>query len=176
MKKLTPFKQTSQTQNFLVEANLSIHNSQVLVAEFKISGPVKMISWPMENSDDLNTKDRQDELWKTTCLETFFSSGIHKEDPYTEINCSPNGHWNAYTFNSYREGMMRSADISVQLKQKQTTELTAYFLFEIQSQSAMNVESFSLTMVMEFADGEKSYWAMRHPGPTADFHNKEGWN
>jgi hypothetical protein len=30
-------------------------------------------------------------------------------------------------------------------------------------------------MVLESSAHEKSYWALRHPGPQADFHKSEGW-
>lgn len=172
MKSLTAFTATPLTEKFSVAAKLSKTSVQVLSVEFKILGPVDLISWPTSKK----VVTRENELWKTTCLETFFSAGTTQEDPYVEINCSPNGNWNAYRFLRYREGMTPSAEISVLLKQKKIHADEAYFLIEIQSTNTLNIQSCGLTMVMEFTNGKKSYWALRHPGSTADFHSKEGWD
>ncbi len=32
-----------------------------------------------------------------------------------------------------------------------------------------------LSAVLEHSTGIKTYWAIRHPKPTPDFHAKEGW-
>lgn len=180
MKSLTPFAATSLTRDFSVKANLLKTSSQTLLVEFLIQGPLDLISWPSSHESLLNTStlppgNRKDELWKTTCLEAFFSSGIQNEDPYVEINCSPNGDWNAYSFQNYREGMMRSSEVSVHLKQKKSAEHEAQFWIEIQSAASLSIHSFGLAMVMGFTNGEKSYWALRHPASAADFHSKEAW-
>lgn len=172
MKPLTPFTTTSLTQKISVEANLSKISAHLLILEFKIQGPLEMISWP--TSDGFVA--RTNELWKTTCLETFLSSGTTNEDPYIEINCSPNGNWNAYSFLRYREGMNPSSEITVHLTQKKAGAQEALFLVEIQSTTPWNIQSCGLTMVMDFNNGDKCYWALHHPTPTADFHNKDGWD
>lgn len=46
---------------------------------------------------------RMDELWKTTCFELFLRNS--KTGAYLEFNLSPSGHWAAYSFDGYREGM-----------------------------------------------------------------------
>lgn len=181
MKTLIPFTATSLTENFSVKANLLKTSSQTLFIEFLIHGPIDLISWPSSEAPHPDTSTllpggRKDELWKSTCLEAFFSSGTKNEDPYAEINCSPNGDWNAYSFQSYREGMMPSSEISVHLTQKKSNEHTAQFWVEIQSTAPLNIHSVGLSMVMEFTTGEKSYWALRHPASVADFHSKVGWD
>jgi len=35
--------------------------------------------------------------------------------------------------------------------------------------------SLGLSAVIESADGRLSYWALRHPAPRPDFHQRAGW-
>lgn len=171
MKPLVPFTSTPRTTQFTVSADFFQTNSTQLIIEFKISGPLEHIVWPAPGI----IESREDGLWKGTCLEAFFSEGSQKHDPYVEINCSPNGNWNAYAFSSYRAGMTPSQNIVVRLKERSSDSKDAYFRIEVLGASPLNAKVMGLTTVIEFANGEKSYWALRHPAPQADFHDKGGW-
>jgi hypothetical protein len=46
---------------------------------------------------------RRNELWKHTCFELFLSTP--HSPGYWEVNLSPSGDWNFYSFNSYRQNM-----------------------------------------------------------------------
>ena len=44
------------------------------------------------------------ELWKHTCFEAFIARGPARKGPYSELNFSPAGLWQGFTFEGYREG------------------------------------------------------------------------
>src|SRR5688500_9701615 len=46
--------------------------------------------------------ERREELWQTTCFETFLRA--HGEEGYREWNFAPSGQWAAYDFTAHREG------------------------------------------------------------------------
>lgn len=173
MNELTPFSESSLSKNISVKTKINLKSPLLLTVEFQVKDPNHSIKWPSKQ----NLAVRADDLWKTTCLETFFSSGKTNEDAYVETNCSPNGNWNAYSFTRYREGMTPSSEIHVELKEIQDESKTplSVFLLEIRSTEPLKIKSISTTMVIEYITGEKSYWALRHPSPNADFHNKEVW-
>ncbi|UOF01633.1 DOMON-like domain-containing protein [Bdellovibrio reynosensis] len=171
MNVLQPFASTPLTDQFKIFSDLQIISAEKIEITFQISGPLDKILWP----DPAIIESRQDELWKTTCLETFLGSGPQANDSYTEVNCSPNGNWNAYSFSSYREGMSPSPDITVRLKEKSTQGQNGFFKIELLSTKAIAASCVGLTAVIEFTTGEKAYWALRHPKSTADFHDKTGW-
>ncbi|KHD87699.1 MAG: hypothetical protein OM95_12795, partial [Bdellovibrio sp. ArHS] len=106
----------------------------------------------------------------------FLAEGPAATDPYLEINCSPNGHWNAYSFSSYRTGMTPADKISVVLKERSGETNRVRFHIEIKGYEASKAAYLGLTAVIEFTNGEKSYWALRHPDTTPNFHDKKGWD
>lgn len=171
MKKLIPFTPTPATEEFQIHAKFFAISNLKFEVEFQISGPLQKIAWPPRHI----IESRADELWKTTCLEAFLSDDASPESPYLEINCSPNGDWNAYSFQKYRAGMNPSQNTTVRLKDNHMESQTATFRIEIESTTPQNANIVGLTAVIEFTNAEKSYWALQHPGPQPDFHNKKGW-
>lgn len=171
MRQLKSFIPTNQTKSLTINADFYQVSPDQLLVEFEISGPLGRVAWPPPNVPE----SREDGLWQHTCLEVFYSAGSGPEAPYTEINCSPNGNWNAYSFSSYREGMTPASSITVRLKQREVHADTCRFQIEVCSTPPLTIQSLGLSAVIEFANGEKSYWALSHPGPQADFHNKDGW-
>ncbi|KYG70228.1 hypothetical protein AZI85_13855 [Bdellovibrio bacteriovorus] len=171
MKKLVPFAATAQTKLFNVEAEVEAVSQDAHLLVFEIHGPVERILWPAPSV----IESRQDELWKTTCLEAFLAKGNAPTDAYLEINCSPNGNWNAYKFSSYREGMTTAADVSVRLQERSGETQRVRFQIEIKGFDAAEATFHGLTAVIEFADGEKSYWSLKHADANPNFHDKRGW-
>jgi len=108
---------------------------------------------------------RRDGLWQTTCFELFLADGT---GAYREINLSPAGHWAAYAFAAYRQGMaplpLPAPEIAVAPGDPLT--VTAILPGDL-TQGAV---SASLTAVIEEAGGHKSYWALGHPAGRPDFH------
>lgn len=171
MKSLHPFTKNSHTQNLQISADFfQISSTQTLVT-FELEGAVDAVYWPP--SDDTST--RQDELWKHTCFECFWAETPSPEAAYTEINCSPNGNWNAYSFQSYRNGMSADNKLEVQLKHWESDRERVNFQIQITSTQDLNMTVVGLTAVIELVNGEKTYWSLAHPGPQPDFHRKDGW-
>ena len=111
-----------------------------------------------------------DNLWQHTCCEAFVSAP--DGDDYLEFNFSPSGCWAIYRFDEYR---VRDETYQCPFEPKidftQNTdgfELTA----TISSEVLPVTQSWlvGLTAVIETTDGHKSYWALRHDAPQADFH------
>lgn len=119
---------------------------------------------------------RRDGLWQHTCLEAFVADAA--ADAYWELNMAPSGDWALYRFSGYRAGqewppeealpvtITRRADgLELQLRWPLPTELA----------SAAELR-LGITAVVEQRNGALSYWALHHPGPEADFHQRDGFS
>lgn len=165
MNRLVPFE---PVQNINVSADFIRHNHEIHFL-YSVSDPQTQIieslvagqwsSWP-----------REDELWRTTCLEAFF--GVRGEPGYWELNLSPARQlWNLYWFDDYRVpqpptpcmdfkliGVRSEAD---RFEARLTTEL------ELGSLEA------ALCAVIRTKAGV-NYFALDH-GPKPDFHRRQGF-
>lgn len=130
----------------------------VVKASWDVSS-LKGVLWPQ-----FTRQRRQDELWKTTCLELFI--GKPGEASYVELNVSPNGGWNVYQFDSYREGMKESALIEI------IDFHVSDFFLEATFQVSDMVFPITLgpAVIVEKEDGELGYFATKH-GDNPDFHD-----
>jgi len=119
---------------------------------------------------------RQDRLWEETCIELFL--GTADSEAYWELNLSPSGHWNAYRFTRYREGMRGEPAItSLPYDLRRDPEallLTAEFgigkIVPAEADLAATV-----AVVIKTLDGGKSHWAQIHPASRPDFHRRDGF-
>ena len=118
--------------------------------------------WP-----EFTALERKDELWKSTCLELFLSS---PDDPsYLEINLSPCGAWNSYSFSSYREGMKTEHDTElVEFQVGRPGVITASFFIGRLSDHVL----FGPATILADKDGSLRYFSTKH-GETPDFHDRE---
>ncbi|MEY3736074.1 MAG: hypothetical protein RLZZ624_1133 [Cyanobacteriota bacterium] len=126
-------------------------------------------------------------LWQHTCLEAFW--GQRDQLRYWELNASPSGDWALYRFERYRHGQLpeplpkpphslwtltpatagRAAQLALELVLEGPAAATGAAAL-----AAGDLE-LSLTAVLEHADGRLSYWALAHPGPEPDFHDRQGF-
>lgn len=171
MKSLKPFNKTPQTESITLQGEITPLSNNRLLVKFKLSGQLNKILWPKPTAQI----HREDGLWKHTCLEAFLGTGATPRSPYLEVNCAPNGNWNAYSFSSYREGMIPSVETRVRLQHHEPEQQEALFEIEIDSKKPFDFTCLGLTAVIEFTDGSLSYWSLSHPGSDPDFHNKDGW-
>lgn len=170
---LKAFTQNDFTQLFKVESQVYVVSDDEVILEYFLVGPTRHLHFPpLHEGEDVL---RRDELWKTTCLEAFFSFDQDSDSPYLEVNCSPNGDWNAYAFTGYRQGMRPDGTASVHLIHRALESDEAIFRVKIQSPALKNFKHLGITAVIEFSDGSKSYFALTHSGPQADFHNKSSF-
>ena len=117
-----------------------------------------------------------DRLWEDTCLELFL--GTEDSGRYWEFNLSPSGHWNAYRFTRYREGMredpvvpslpfdVRIGPDSLEL----TMELDVGTLFSPEETLRIGVAA-----VVKTVNGRTIHQALFHPDPRPDFHRPENF-
>jgi hypothetical protein len=88
-----------------------------------------------------------------------------------------------YRFDDYRAGQrIETAYQQVSLDLSCTQALLVLnlhcplppaLLQPLQSGAALEL---GLTAVLEQPGGELSYWALNHPGPEPDFHDRRGWS
>lgn len=147
-----------------VEARIIGHDANWLRARWRIEGTGGLVVPPFAG------KGRADELWKTTCFELFFKplSG----DSYTELNLSPSERWNAYDFQSNREGMQqRPFPQEPQCTLRRGTNM-AIFDAAIPVAGLPSVPcKVGFTAVLEEEGGLLSYWSMAHASEKPDFHD-----
>ena len=145
-----------------------------LWVHYMLRGPLQRLAIPPLAA----TPRRRDELWQATCLELFLA--LPGQEAYREFNLSPSGDWNVYRPDGYRQGLRpdpawtalplsrRDPDPATTLEMRLTTTLPA----ELAAAAELEV---AVTAVLQQQSGSCSYWALRHPGPEADFHRRDGF-
>lgn len=114
----------------------------------------------------------RDGLWRHTCFEAFVSADGGA--PYRELNVSPSREWAAYSFAKYRESMTKlehppRIDVRRDLERLDLEiglELAGWF------DTPWRTLHVGLSAVIETADGERAYFALRHPAEKPDFHHR----
>jgi hypothetical protein len=168
---LKPFPADGVAANIKITGNIE-RSAAALSLSYRLRGPLsEVVLCPLS---DLPA--RKTALWKETCFEIFV--GTNNSDRYWEFNLSPAGHWNVYRFTSYRQGMQeehafKSLPFRVLLLPG-ALRLSLKIDLEriIHSEQAVEV---AISSVVKTADGKTSFWALKHPGPSADFHRREGY-
>lgn len=134
---------------------------------YRLEGPLQRLRLPPPT----DTPERRDLLWQDTCLECFLA--LPGEGSYREVNLSPEGHWNAYRLEGYREGLAVDPEVSQPelrlLPDPPAWEVQLRCLLPPSLAVAPELE-LAVTGVLATCEGQLSYWALRHGGATADFH------
>ncbi len=138
---------------------------------YQLQGDLTALSFPPQA-----TAQRRDALWETTCLEAFIA--LPGSAPYWELNLSPSGAWQLYHFEGYRTGMAvetRISDLTTQMDHTPTRfNLSVALDLNALGLAAQPLE-LGITAVIATTAGELSYWALHHPGPAADFHDRRSF-
>ena len=120
--------------------------------------------------------ERRDELWQSTCFEAFFAEP--GQERYWEINLAPNGHWNVYRLDRYRQGLRPEPlvnGLTYALRQS-ATALQLCFSLNLQPLIAESSGlECSLTAVLDHPQHGCSFWALNHSGDQADFHRRDSF-
>jgi hypothetical protein len=116
---------------------------------------------------EANEPSRADELWTTTCFEAFLRET--GSDAYREWNFAPSGNWAAYGFKSYRAGMTE-LEVGAPPYIRMEDNLTWWTLGATIAVESGKSWDLGLSVVLEEADGTKSYWALVHASDKPDFH------
>lgn len=151
----------------------------VLELHYRLSGPLQRLRLPSQIAGE--PPQRRDQLWQSTCFEAFI--GRAGQPGYWELNLAPNGDWNCYALNGYRQGLQpepRIQALPFVLKQRQREgeldqlELTLSLPVGALIPAASALE-LSVTAVLDDVSHGCSYWAWRHSGPEPDFHRRESF-
>ena len=119
-----------------------------------------------------------DGLWMHTCFEAFVAAA--GTPAYREFNFSPSGQWAAYVFRDYRR---RDGTAPPMPPPTTTVRRTGdgVALEALVPAAALPPDTagagleIGLAAVIERADGTLSYWALAHPAPRPDFHDRAGF-
>lgn len=168
-------KQTFTLQPFepddlLLSINSSVEYQQgLLEISYFLAGDLAQVLFPAAVDMPL----RKSALWEATCLE-FFLAPVGQTN-YWEFNLSPNGNWQVFQLNDYREGLKDEAAVnylpfvieqtSETLRLDLSIDLTCLFPPDTALEMA-------ITAVVQASTGEYSYWSLQHGGKAADFHRR----
>jgi hypothetical protein len=158
--------------NLQIFGNIAINGNKLKI-NYQVIGDLYRIIIPHSSG---NLPTRQHELWENTCFEFFL--GIKNFPSYWEFNLSPNGNWNIYRFENYRQGMVEETAIQIlpfSFKQETNTCLLT-LEFDLNTIISPNIIlEFSITSVIKLQDESLSYWAINHCGEVADFHQRDSF-
>lgn len=139
------------------------------VVEFELDA----IEWPAPAAPSF-----ADGLWQHTCFEVFVRGGPKPNGGagYVEGNFAPSGEYAFYTFSGYREGMtaLRTAAdpaIGLDAAHDQFALEATVDLASVAPDLAASDWTIGLSAVIENENGQKSYFALAHPGGAPDFHH-----
>ena len=168
---LTAFGDGS-TLHWQLRASLKRLDHSLVALDYELLAPASELIWPAATT----TPVRRDELWQSTCLELFIAKP--NEPSYWEINLAPNGDWNVYRLDGYRQGLQAepaiqrislSSDSAADRHQLQATIELPPALRQVAPLEA------NLCAVLQHANSRNSYWALCHPSSEADFHARAGF-
>jgi hypothetical protein len=118
-----------------------------------------------------------DELWRHTCCELF--AGAAGDAAYREYNWSPSGQWATYRFSAYRERDASGPDPALPAPGIEFTSSAEGWTLAVRLDAAALPKAaagqieLGVAAVLEAADGNLSYWALRHAAARPDFHRRE---
>ena len=151
---------------------IEFNNHEVVTADIELNANNLRLRYSIASTRGLVwpefcALERKDRLWESTCLELFLSS---PDDPsYFEINFSPSGAWNSYSFSGYREGMQPKPDIELhEFRVDRPGSIIASFLIGKVSGAAL----LGPATILANIDGRLRYFATKH-GETPDFHDRK---
>ncbi len=168
---LKPFREKRPIPGMEIAGSIG-RRGNMLTVRCELRGDLSKLAIPARGE----VPARKDRLWEETCLELFL--GIKDSGNYWEFNLSPAGHWNAYRFSSYRDGMREepafaSLPIEVRIDPKALRVSLDLDIGTIVP-AGKTVEA-AVCAVVRTGTGEISHWALAHPGPRPDFHRRDGF-
>lgn len=168
---LTPFPGEEFPPGLRVAGTIRRRGNELRI-DYALEGDLSALALPARAA----RPQRRDRLWEETCLELFLAP--RGGEGYLELNLSPAGHWNAYRFDSYREGMREEgAFAALPFRVRGGPGVLALSLaLDLGKLAPGNRDlEASACAVVRTTDGRTSHWAAAHPGPRPDFHRRDGF-
>ena len=147
-------------------------NQNLLSVKYSLLDNIQDIMIP----EQCATPQRKNGLWNETCFEFFIA--VRNSARYWEFNLSPAGHWNVYRFDDYRQGMEEETAFDLLpikvSKQSESFHLSLEIDLDpiIRDDEAIQA---AMSSIIKTVSNNTMYYALSHPGPEPDFHNKEGF-
>ena len=171
---LLPFGSNPAALALQLGGQLEWRGNRLAIA-YQLRGPLDSVVLPAPNT--AGAPLRQDGLWEHTCFELFLAAeGI---EPYWELNLAPNGDWNLYRLEGYRQGLAPVSDRNTlpftvgASNRGLALELTLQLPQELSLACQQRDLQLGITAVIEHQQGALTYWALAHGGTEADFHRRE---
>ena len=119
---------------------------------------------------------RRDHLWKRTCAELFIAAA--GAPGYHELNLAPSGDWNLYRFDGYRaagrpEDRVTSLSARIAVEDGRLRMAVELDLVPL-GLNGVALEA-GISAVLESTGGAVSHWALVHPAPVPDFHDRRAF-
>jgi hypothetical protein len=168
-------------QNSLEKAECSVfgdifYHSNSLVFTFDVHEQGAVLIKDLHPSAEHTLQwQRKSELWRTTCLEAFWSEP--KSKSYWELNLSPLGYWNLYHFDDYRKPDFPQECFDFELVSVTRSENQFKNQFKVQlshNLTASQIEA-SLCSVIRLESDTVLYFASTHLADKPDFHLRKSF-
>ena len=176
--RLVPFDPAAAPARVQLEGDLQ-RTDGLLHLRYRLGDPSGAIRIPPADP----APARRDGLWSRTCLELFLA--VPGEAAYWEFNLSPSGDWNVYRLSGYRQGLAaEQAVVALPFAvERRGDGVELELAFELAPLVADDQPlQVAVTAVLEqhapagdSGEGPLSFWALGHPGPEADFHDRAGF-
>ena len=165
---LTPFEDISD----VVISGRVVRSQSSLTVEYTLTGAVEDLVLPASNSTD---PGRRDQLWQDTCFEVFI--GLQDSPKYWEVNVAPNGNWNVYRFDDYRQAMTLEAACSHVASTWQAITKGYHLTLELPTDGWLGLDQpLELGIGTILKTDSISHWALAHRGDEPDFHRRDSFS
>ncbi|ESA33305.1 hypothetical protein N836_21700 [Leptolyngbya sp. Heron Island J] len=165
---LKPFEPISD----LAISGRVVRSQSALTVEYTLTGAVDELEVPPATSA---TPSRRDQLWQDTCFEVFI--GIPDSTRYWEVNAAPNGDWNVYRFDDYRQAMVAESACQHVSSTWQSITKGYYLTLELSTGGWLAVDQpLELGISTVLKANSISYWALEHTGTEPDFHRRDSFS
>jgi hypothetical protein len=168
---LKPFQNEEDLPDLRITGTIG-RSQNTLSVGYTLHGDLSDVAIPSRE----RSPARKDHLWDHTCLELFL--GMKGSERYWEFNFSPTGHWNVYSFTSYRKDKREEpAFTSLPLRIHTEPETFRLSLDLVLGKILPGGQAIEATVgaVVRTKTGKTSHWALAHPGLRPDFHRRDGF-
>lgn len=161
---LKPFNWPQEQQPVLT-GNVTIADG-ILRVEYGLSGLSCQTLFPTPSASPA----RRLQLWRQTCFELFW--GPLQEPNYWELNAAPAGHWNILAFAGYRRGLTEEPRIGARVTTCHHPDgFSLRCTLPVASLGCPGPYRLAPAVIICLGDEGRTFWAVRHPGETPDFHH-----
>jgi hypothetical protein len=168
---LQPFSLTRPAPEVAITGSIN-RSADTLSISYALTGDLKRLVIPAP----ADRPARRHGLWEGTCFEFFL--GVKDSPGYWEFNLSPAGHWNAYRFAAYRQGLEEETAFTALPFHVRRGSDSLWLSLELEVASIVPADqslAVAVAAVINLSGGGLIYWALAHPGSRPDFHRRDSF-